>query len=392
MAEQAPPRPERPEMLQTYIPFVEMYINGVDILNTIPQGKPRSLISFTHEIFMGVGGMWTVQIFDKEFVEIEELLHARQSPIRPEQEGTSDQEDNVPDEEREVITGAVFRYGYRNKEGNIVSVSPSGSEWFYGTVHAYVPDYQPNGTYLTIRGDSLGGPATNTSVLHATVYKNLSFLDIVNKICDQQGWEFVALGVTSDSDKELEEKKEPFDPQLIDDAFDSTEEGAISLKLNPNETPEDFLRRLWAYMRPKSRFHNSFTFWKESTAQVVTDENGVKIESKKTTLYFGPLDNTKQPIKRKYVFLRDRNSDVLAFTPNINSYVLMKSGAAGMVTHVDHAQTGETVSHYIDETSRTQKEFRKVRPPVTANLKEFAVLQKGVPEFDDGDENLTEGV
>jgi hypothetical protein len=383
-------RPLRPDMLQTYIPFVEMYINGVDILRT-KDGKPRSLISFTHDVVAGSGGMWTLHVFDPDFVAIEEVLFATSLVAESTEVALETFGKLVDDKNKEeVLNGAIFRYGYMNKESKILSVSPSGEEFYYGTVHAYVPDYQPHGTYLTIRGDSIGGGIFRKKVLHQTVYSGLGFMDIILKICKQNGWTFVPLGGIEGEN--LPEEKQPTKLYHTESAFISTEEGGLQLKLREGETPLNFLNRLWADLRPEARYYGSYTFYLEFRGKAKTTETGQTVlEEGKGYLYFGPEDVVKQGPIRKYVYLRDPETDVLTFTPSIDAYVLIKSGGAGMTWKVDNAATGEMVSHFTSETSRTQKHFRHRRPPVTINLKELGVLQEGEPEFDDGDENLAEG-
>ena len=65
----------RPRMWQTYAPFVEFYVGAVDILRSA-SGKPRTLISFTHDMYAGTGGFWTLEVFDPAYIAMEELLVA----------------------------------------------------------------------------------------------------------------------------------------------------------------------------------------------------------------------------------------------------------------------------------------------------------------------------
>ena len=68
----------RPPMHQTLTPFVEFFINGVDILRDV-EGRPRTLVSFEHYITLGSTGDWSIEVFDPSFVSIEELCFVTQN-------------------------------------------------------------------------------------------------------------------------------------------------------------------------------------------------------------------------------------------------------------------------------------------------------------------------
>lgn len=380
----------RPDMLQTYIPFVEMYINGVDILRT-HDGKPRALIGFSHEVVAGSGWLWTIEVFDANFVAIEEVLFAvRNVPEATEVAEETFGELDTEIKKEEVLSGAMFRYGYMNPEGKILSVAPTGEDFYFGNVHAYVPNYQPHGTYLTIRGDSSGGGVYKKAVLHETVYRNMTYYQILKRVCKQQDWEFVPIRLDVE---DLPEEQIPIAIPATSWSVDSTEEDNPVIKLREKENPLDFLNRIWLDVRPKHRYYGGYMFYLEyKTKAKFTDETGAVAVNPKGYLYFGPKDLVGQEPVRKYVYLRDPNSDVISFTPSIDAYTLIKGGAGGLTWKCDNAATGEMSIHYLDETSRTQKYFRNERPPVAISMRDLGLLQVGTPEFDDGDENKSEGV
>ena len=304
----------RPPIYQTMTPFVEVYINGVDVLRS-SDGKPRTLLSFTHERFAGGTGNWTLEVFDPSYVAIEELLFSTTPGSLGEvaedvYEGSGDRT------AKEIAHPIMFRYGYISQDGKVITASAEGDEFFFGSVHDYVPTFQTNGTMITITGDSLGFAHARMPKPKRTFY-NKSVYEIIQLLCEEMGWTLVPLAWAG-GDTELPPEKQP-EPELVSSsAIDTTEEQPVTYSMGEHEDVYAFIRRITTLARSTDPKYNSYSCYLEfRTEGDVSGETEATPTEPKGYLYFGPQDVFAVPV-RKYVYMRDPESDVISFSPSLS--------------------------------------------------------------------------
>lgn len=379
--------PTRPPMYQTFIPFVEMYVRGSDILRSSSK-KPRSLISFSHDVYAGTGGFWTLEMFDPDYIAVEELFLStanQATEIAGQAYGGS--EGGGTDEMTYPVSTVVFRYGYmgHNEKEVVVAKGIGGEEYYYGTVHAYVPTYQPNGTHLVIRGDSAGARWKRYPTEYKT-YTNMSVYDIILEICQQMDWTFVVYG-SLENEFMLEYDKQPEDFKRTDSSADSTEEEYPAYKMRDKEDFLRFINRLCLEARPKDSRFDGFVARLEYRAK---DKDG----QPEGYLFFGPTSYTETTrIVREYVYMRDPRSDIISFSTDAQVWTHKIAGGASLTYNAEDARLGELVVHSLDELSRSMKYDWDARPRATAyTFSEFKAQQQGKPENPkDAEENKAEG-
>jgi len=361
-------------MYQTYAPFLEVYVRGQDLLRS-SDGKPRNLISFTHTRYQMGGGLWELEIFDPDYVNAEELLLGVSA-----KEGTTSGEEGGDPESYEVTQPAMFRYGYVSQDGKVITVSPLGEEYFFATINQYRATYQPNGTLLSITGQTLGYVHARSIKEKRSFYaKNI--YTILKEICELLEWEFVPLGETEPG--ELAPEKQPTFLSVTNAAIDSTEEQEPTVTMEENETYYQFIQRICNMARSNDPKFGDYVCYLQTRTKGKTSEGGNPTPEKPVTyLYFGPYDAFKGPV-RKYVYMRDPTSDVISFTPNVAITVAAIAGASsGVVIKGDDPQRGEPFVHQTDHANLDMKTHRTRRPPVgvTASFAEMRQFQEGLPE------------
>lgn len=384
--------PNRPPMLQTYAPFVEMYIKGRDILRSA-NGRPRSLVAFSHDILVGsYGGIWTLEIFDPDYVAVEELLLDLQNyadtPVSDEAYGGEEGKELS----NWVVSGAMFRYGYVGmNEEKIIRTGPNGEKFFFGNVHSYVPTYQAEGTYITLRGDSLRGGAGNFSKERTyEASHNEPPYETIKRVAKDEDWILIPVGnveVTGgDGEEPIPEEQQPFPLMVCHDQIDSTEEAPKTVRKRENQSSAQFIDELCQKFRPSNPEYNSLIARWESWVDATVDEEGnAKAEEGdvKTYLYYG-AQSVKNPIVRSFHYLRDAQTDIISFTPSVNVWLTAKSGAAGVTYKNMDVRTGELDAHVLNLLNRELAYFhsQRNRPPLTSRtLAEFRAAQKGWEEF-----------
>jgi len=368
----------RRPMYQTSAPFVEMEINGYDILRS-KSGKPRTLLSFSHDIFAGTGGFWTLEVFDPDYIGLEGLLVSTAVDVS-ESESTDTTTDDGKEQSHVNISLAKFRYGYVGHSENEVvsSLSPSFQEYFWGTVHAYVPRYETNGTYLTIRGDSAGARIAQVPMVYNS-FPNMSVYQIFKFVCEQHEWDLTPIG--QESLEELEAKLDalPRDFLVPDGGALDTEALQVQHRKRENEDALDFLNRLCGYVRTAGPDYNNFICRLE--CRIAGDGTPIR------RLYFGAETFAQGPV-REYTYMRDPKSDVIAFAPNVQVYVATLTGAAGMTYKMDDLRKGEMEIYTLDEVNREMHKFKDMRSRIAFTHSEFGALQRG---FVDSDGDKAEG-
>lgn len=386
---------DRPPIFQPFAPFVEMYIKGQDILRG-SNDRPRTLISFSHDIYVGhQGGMWTIQVFDPDYVATEELLlsignQASEVAVATEVYGTQPTQGN--DEHKYwVVGGAYFRYGYvGNNPGEfITSIGPGGEKYFYGNVHSYTASYQAEGTYITLRGDSIaGGLGIAKEKTYAASYAADPY-DVIKAVCEEEGWILTSPAATSGI-KLLPTEQQPVGTKSVDNGIDNTEEMPPVFRKKENQDSYAFLTELCSKLRTSSPEYSNYIVRWDARVDFVAGENGGVTESPNIYCYFGPLD-IKQNIVRTYVYLRDATTDIISFTPDINVNLLGKGGTVGVTYKSHDARTAELDTHFIDELNRGKKYFRPERETIPyLSGPEALMLQSGPLEFP-GEETVIEG-
>lgn len=374
----------RPEIHQTHIPFVEMYIRGIDVLRS-PSGKPRSLVSFSHDIYAGTGGFWTMEVFDPEYINFEEHLVSTLNFVstNPDDDGYgASDEGGGTDEEAINVSTVCFRYGYIGHEQNerVVSVSPKGEEFFYGMVHSYIPTYETNGTRLVIRGDSSGAQYRRNPKAEG-VFTGLSIYEVIEKICEERKWELMPLGMGADPASSLPLQKRPENFKRTDIAIDMTEEQNPSFTIREGEDHLTFINRLCLAARPNDSKYDVFM------ARLEYRLSGPEQEPT-GYLYFGPVDYITQEPVRQYIYMRDPKSDIISYSNNAQVWAAQRTGAAGVIYTSEDAQLGVTEIHYLDDLNRYLHYDRELRPPVTftsSALEEIA-FPRGEVEVPGADE------
>lgn len=369
----------RPVMYQTYTPFVEVYVKGVDILRS-PSGKPRTLLSFSHDIYAGTGGFWTLEVFDPDYIALEELFTAtavRSTEVADVVVGES-AEGSGADEDSTNIATVMFRYGYvgHTDEEKVIARSPQGEDFFYGTVHAYVPVYQTNGTVLTLRGDSAGTRIMEMPQEY-TAYDGMTLFQIVQAVCQEREWILMPYGTEGDREHSLEDIPIAF--KKCDDGVTGTEEKNASQRMREGEDPLNFLNRMCMYARTANPDANNFTCRLEYRAKGKKfGSHGMVPEDVKGYLWFGPETYQDNHVVRQYTYMRDAKSDIISFQPNVQVWVAKLSGAAGMTYKVDDAATGELKMQTLDEVNRSMRTDQGTRSPISFTLPEMAVFQEGI--------------
>jgi hypothetical protein len=382
----------RPEMLQAYVPFVEMYIKGVDILRG-KDGKPRTLINFSHDIMTGhYGGMWTMEIFDPDYVAVEELLINTADDSTETAEGAYGGTGGE-DDDAWIVNGAMFRYGYvgPNQE-KIFSEGPQGEKYFWGSVHSYVPSYQAEGTYITLRGDTTaGGIAVKKKPRTYEATYNLAIYETIKKVCLENDWTLIELGAIELVDEELPKEIQPIDPHRCDVAIDDTEEAPPNYRRRENQGPMEFVDELCMKMRPTSPEFNGYMARLEYRSDAKEGE-GVPAKPK-GYLFIGPI-SVKKPWVREYFYLRDATTDVITFTPTVNVLLIGTGGTAGVTYKQQSVRHGVQDAHFIDahKDNRSLKYFQEQRnkPPESTGEAEAGAPQEGVQE-NPGEEAAIEG-
>jgi hypothetical protein len=386
----------RPEVLQAYVPFVEMYIKGVDILRGA-DGKPRTLINFSHDVYPGhTGGMWTMEIFDPDYVALEELL-------------TSTAEDSVEtaetayggtggaDEDGWIVNGAMFRYGYvgPNQE-KVFSEGPQGEKYFYGSVHAYVPSYQAEGTYITLRGDTTaGGIGVREKPRTYEASYNLAIYEVIKKVAEENDWTIIESGAIELVGEDLPEEIQPVDPYRCDVSIDDTEESPPTYRRRENQGPMEFIDELCMKMRPRSPEFNGYSARLEYRADAKDGAEGGTAPTKaKGYLFIGPI-SVKKPWVREYRYLRDAKTDIISFTPTVNVNLIGTGGAAGVTYKQQSVRHGTLDAHFIDahKDNRSLKYFksRREKPPESTGEADAGPAQEGVQENPGGDAAIEGG-
>lgn len=379
---------KRPPMYQTMTPFVEFYINGVDVLRS-PDGKPRTLVSFEHHNKVNGQGDWTLEVFDPSFVALEELAFV----IANSGTGTETAQDFYDAEPRGVDKNAVthpvmFRYGYTSRDGVELALPPDGMEYFVGVIQMYIPSMQPNGTLITFKGQTTWSPRSTTpnNRISGTFY-GTSIMDIVRKVARRMDWTLVPFGEV-DGEEEFPEGKIPEEMRSCGYAIDNTEEEHMTIRMHENESAFDFITRLLNLARPTDQKYNEYACKLEYRGEGDPSKGSEGIKPK-GYLYYGPKDMLAAP-RRNYVYLRDPESDIISFSPVISVFVGDLSGQFGAVAKADDTRTGEQAVHEYTEVDRYQKYFAGRRRKLTFSFAELGLLQQGEPESPD-DADRTEG-
>ena len=359
---------DRPPMYQTMTPFVEMFINGVDILRS-SDGRPKRLVSFQHTDVMNGNGSWQIEVFDPEYTGVEELLLALVAKKDP--------ASKVEGEENAIASPVLFRYGYVSQDGKVISAPQSGEEFFVGQIIEFTPSYQPHGTFYTLRGATTWSGNWDWAV-EKKVFYEASIYDIIKRVCDIQGWVFKPLGEPEEAE-DLPEGKRPavlLEPQQ---GIDDTEERPKSFRIRDKENPYAFVQRLCQEARTHDPKYQGFQCKLRYRADGSRTDTGVSPTKVTGYLYFGPRDVLSAP-SRKYVYMRDPKSDIISFSPSITVAVAAQMGAAGSYVKTDDPLRGETSFHAYTELDRHMKYFTNRRLKSGMTLAELGNIQEGEPE------------
>lgn len=397
----------RPEVLQAYVPFVEMYIKGVDVLKGA-DGKPRTLINFSHDIYPGhSGGLWTMEVFDPDYVALEELLTSTAEDSLETADSAYEGSGGKDDTDAWIVNGAMFRYGYvgPNQE-KVFAEGPQGEKYFYGSVHAYVPSYQAEGTYITLRGDTTaGGIGIRKKERTYEATYNLPIYETIKKVAKENDWLIIESGSIELVDEDLPDEIQPIDPKRCDVGIDDTEEIPPVYRKRENQSSMEFIDELCMKMRPRSPEYNGYSARLEYRVDSLDDADvearavpqfggGNNSGKPRGYLFIGPI-SVKKPWIREYKYLRDATTDIITFTPTVNVNLIGMGGAAGVTYKQQSIRHGTLDAHFIDthKDNCSLKYFKeqRQRPPESTGQAEAGPPQEGVQENPGGDAAIEGG-
>jgi len=370
------------KIYQTAIPFVEMYINKHDILRS-RDGKPRTLVSFTHDIYMGTGGFWTLEIFDPDYIAVEDFLVSTAVDASVIAEKIIGEPEGGTDQQQTNMSSAAFRYGYAGHSHDEVVSILDDNYYFYGSVHAYVPRYETNGTYLTIRGDSAGTRIRQIPIVYNN-YTGQTILQVFESVCQQQEWKLELTGDLNSTELAKALKAEaPGKLGVTDDSAVHTELESPQQNKREGEDALSFLNRLCLYVRTVSTEFNNIYCRLEYR---VTDPMGAL--DPQGILYLGADTPKKGPV-REYTYMRDPTSDVISFQPSVQVWVAGVVGASGLTFKLDSARKGDIGVYSYDERNRQKKKLLSERGLGGSSVSyspdaAVSVQQKGIEHTPDG--------
>lgn len=378
---------ERDPIWQTATPHVEFFIvvptsdpaggsgrEAIDILRD-DRGRPRTLMSFSHVITANGDGPFRIEIFDPSFADIEELLLSYNNAGWGEGELTPEQ--------MKILNSCAFRYGYVSAAGKSLSSSPHGDKYYSGMITSYTPTMRTSGTNLVIEGMS-------TLVTGADYFKKLRIdsswqtkpiYTIIKDICTEMDWELRGIG--ADQLRDLPKEKQP--EVLLDagQSMDTTEETPRTIKIYGDEAPYALVQRLCMYARTLDpKFGPYFSQLQYYVSDVTDNPKGY--------LYFGPHDPTQDPVRR-YVYMRDKHSEVISFSPTVMGVPAYVVGQAGMNILVDDVRHGTMEVQQRSETDRQALTHNKERPKTDNTRPGDRATQVGTPQLDEENAKRVEG-
>jgi len=320
-------------MYQTMVPFVEIFIKGKDILRST-DGKPRTLLSFSFTELIGYSGSFSFEVFDPEYVAIEELiLTTGVSGIDVSEDAYNANASNPTPGSR--LSPILFRFGYISNDGKVLS--SSGESYYAGSVETYTPTMATNGVQLTITGHVYGTlPMRHLKKRPIPATYNMSLYETVRKVCTLMNWEFVSL---NDGGKELPADQQPEPLFDVGQSLDSTEEQHKSFKMKDSETALQFLNRIIMDARPNDPKYGLYEIYLNYSVDEKPEEGSTPVST--GYLHFGPQDFKQAPVRR-YISMRDPTSDVITFAPTVLGTVASMVGASGSVVKGEDPATGDT--------------------------------------------------
>lgn len=365
---------------QTGTPHVEFYINDQNIL-TSPNGKPRTLVSFSHTSTAQGSGPFRLEVFDPEYVTIEELLLTYNLFGLQVADDIIDAEAQPDDTDRQrVLNHVIFRYGWVGQEGKSLAKPPNGGNYFAGFVTQYIPSLRTHGTNLIIEGQSCGisGADYYKKMRLDSHFFNRPIYEIIKSICEIQGWKLRGIGAY-----ELEHLPLEYQPEVILDtqnAIEDTEETHRSIYIPPDMNPYQIVQKLCDYARPVNSKFNEFVCRLEYAVEGrEPDDPKNRFKPPQGYLYFGPKDPYQEPVRR-YIYMRDKDSTVISFTPTIIGTPGYLSGASGMVHKTDDVLRGEMVTTTLTELDRYLRFHTQERPEIEQEEPDESLPQTGEPQ------------
>lgn len=394
---------DRPELLQTYAPYLEFYISvpkeksgnsGGSVGGMAPpsgtgemvnilvdkENRPRTLVSFSHTITSYGHGTFRLEVFDPNYTDIEELILAfNASGVDISEDTVGAKENDPPKDKQSVMNFVFFRYGYVDPNGKkVLSSSPEGEKYFVGNLVHYTPSMRTSGTTLIIDGTT--GAASNADMFKKirvnSSFYDLPLYDMVRKICEMKEWELRGTGV--DELSELPPQKQP---EILFDtgqSIDTTEEQPRTIKVSVHDNAYSIIKKICNYARSVDPKYGSYS----CHLLYSLDDPSKK---PKGYLYFGPEDPTQDPV-RQYVYMRDKYSDLISFTPTVIGIPGFAIGTFGMVAGTDNVRHGKQEFHQYSELDRQCKVHNKERPKSADERPDDGKFQEGIPEIKDEEE------
>ena len=146
---------------QPYYAFVQLYMNGQDLILT--NNRPQHLISFTHTMETNAIASWSVELFDATFNLIEHDIWEQSTAGK-----------------RPILK---FKYGY----------SPSGVEspYYYSELAKVTPTWGYSGVTLRLEGTHVPGQNQNIPTIwykRDRAFVDMKISEIVKKLCLENGY------------------------------------------------------------------------------------------------------------------------------------------------------------------------------------------------------------
>jgi hypothetical protein len=327
-------------------PFVECWIGGTDIMRD-REGKPKTLLSFSLTQLLGSGATFVLEVFDDTWTAIEDLILQRATK-----------------EKGGVTTPALVRFGYLGADG-VYMCAPGGIEGacYNCAITSYTPILDNFGMRLIINGSA---QITNVVTEHSPKPKRLwnkPVKDIVAQLVEENGWEW-------DGNWVLEgEGGEPEELPLVGEHHLTTEAQAARFIQGANETDIAFLKRIIKEVRPQDQALNTYHVRLESIA-IPPDPGsvgGADYEVDTITLLQIFALDIRPNAHRTYTVLRDPDSEVIRWSPQLSPFIFASLGGAGLVMRlVDSRLRKAEHLPYSEEMSYFKYLKRLVAPPAAA--------------------------
>lgn len=272
---------------QPYFAYVELLINGEDILYSSEEAT-KCLLSFRCEkISETMANNWEFSLFDQDWDYLETKIAASHQRI-------------------------LMRYGYYEQRGH--NLSP----WFTGQVTNVVPSIEIDGTILTVSGMSdiykLSDKQNHEKRFRTWGGEGYRISDIVKEICYNNNWYL----------KEYVETSRVYE---VDDQFKTDPTDKIFFQSGMADLP--FIKNVLTPMAVTEDGVAGFRFWFDDAEQAKT---GYPV------CYFKPYEDWSADPVKTYLYMRNHlgYGEVLSWQPDLSQrWPALISGYNSAMSSVD---------------------------------------------------------